>query len=64
MPHVQRGKIDPPWRRFTNAEEDQRLSDLLDRIERKKRNTEIMQKEVTRIMHRAIRRMRRAKGKT
>jgi hypothetical protein len=60
---VQRGEVDAPWRRFTKAEEDQRLDVLDARIERRKAILEWDQRERTRIMHRAIRRMRRAEGK-
>lgn len=60
---VQRGEVDAPWRRYTKAEEDQRLDVLDARIERRKVILEWDQRERTRIMHRAIRRMRRAEGK-
>jgi len=60
---VQRDDVTPPWKRFTKAEEDQRLEVLDDRIERRKAILEWDQNERTRIMHRAIRRMRRAEGK-
>jgi len=60
---VQRDDVTPPWRRFTKAEEDQRLEFLDGRIERRKAILEWDQNERTRIMHRAIRRMRRAEGK-
>jgi hypothetical protein len=60
---VQRGTVDAPWRRFTKAEEEQRLIVLDTRIERRKASLEWDQRERTKIMHRAIRRMRRAEGK-
>ena len=60
---MQRGTVDAPWRRFTKAEEEQRLIVLDTRIERRKASLEWDQNERTRIMHRAIRRMRRAEGK-
>lgn len=60
---VQREAVTPPWRRYTKAEEDQRLDVLDARIERRKAILEWDQRERTRIMHRAIRRMRRAEGK-
>lgn len=60
---VQRDTVTPPWKRFTKAEEDQRLDVLEVRIERRKAILEWDQRERTRIMHRAIRRMRRAEGK-
>ena len=60
---VQRKTMTPAWRRFTKAEEDQRLSVLDARIERRIEILKWDQRERTRIMHRAIRRMRRAEGK-
>lgn len=60
---VQRDTVTPPWKRFTKVEEDQRLDVLDARIERRKAILEWDQRERTRIMHRAIRRMRRAEGK-
>jgi hypothetical protein len=60
---VQWLKVDAPWRRFTNVKEDQRLSALDGRIERRSQSIKWDQLERTRIMHRAIRRMRRAEGK-
>ena len=60
---MQRGTVDAPWRRFTKAEEEQRLIVLDTRIERRKASLEWDQNERTRIMQRAIRRMRRAEGK-
>lgn len=60
---VQRETVMPPWRRYIKAEEDQRLDVLDARIERKKATLEWEQRERTKIMHRAIRRMRRAEGK-
>lgn len=60
---VQRETVTPPWKRFTKAEEGQRLDVLEARIERRKAILEWDQRERTRIMHRAIRRMRRAEGK-
>lgn len=60
---VQRDTVTPPWKRFTKAEKDQRLIVLDTRIERRKAILEWDQRERTRIMHRAIRRMRRAEGK-
>jgi len=60
---VQRAEVDAPWRRLTKAEEEQRLIVLDTRIERRKAILEWDQRERTRIMHRAIRRMRRAEGK-
>ena len=60
---VQRDDVTPPWKRFTKAEEDQRLEVLDGRIERRKAILGWDQNERTRIMHRAIRRMRRVEGK-
>lgn len=61
---VQGGEVSDTWRNFTNAEEDQRLSVIDDRLGRiSARATELYQ-EKGRIMQRAIRRMRRARGKT
>lgn len=60
---VQRETVTPPWKRFTKAEEDQRLEVLDARIERRKAILEWDQRERTKIMHRAIRRMRRSEGK-
>lgn len=60
---VQRNDVTPPWRCYTKAEEKQRLDVLDARIERRKAILEWDQRERTKIMHRAIRRMRRAEGK-
>lgn len=60
---VQRYKLHAPWREFTNSDEEQRLIKLECRIERRKTLLDWDVKERTRIMNRAIRRMRRAEGK-
>lgn len=64
MPPVQRPPIDPPWHKFTNSVEEQRLRVISDRLERKNATTAELIAERKLIMQRAIRRMRRAKGKT
>lgn len=61
---VQRTEDDAAWRRWTNAEEDQRLSALEERIKLKTATLNETHKERRKIMMRAIRRMRRAGGKT
>lgn len=61
---VQQGEIDAAWRRWTNAEEDQRLKALEERIKLKTATLNETHEERRRIMMRAIRRMRRAGGKT
>jgi hypothetical protein len=60
---VQHEKLHAPWREFTNSDEEQRLIKLDGRIERRKTLLDWDVKERTRIMNRAIRRMRRAEGK-
>ena len=61
---VQRHKLHANWQRFTNYIEEQRLAVLEARIERRKRILADDIAERRRIMMRAIRRMRRAEGKT
>lgn len=61
---VQRQKLHAKWQRFTNYVEEQRLAILETRIERRKRILADDMAERRRIMMRAIRRMRRAEGKT
>lgn len=63
MQKVQREELHAPWRDHINGDEEQRLIKLDARIERRKALLEWDQKERTRIMNRAIRRMRRAEGK-
>jgi hypothetical protein len=60
---VQRGDVTPPWKRHTTVEEDERVEVLRRRlwlIELRQKET---RSELQKIMHRAIRRMRRAEGK-
>ena len=61
---VQRKKLHANWQRFTNYIEEQRLAVLEARIERRKRILVDDMAERRTIMMRAIRRMRRAEGKT
>jgi hypothetical protein len=61
---VQRRELHAKWQRFTNYVEEQRLAVLETRIERRKRILADDMAERRRIMMRAIRRMRRAEGKT
>lgn len=61
---VQRQKLQANWQRFTNYVEEQRLAVLEARIERRKRILVDDMAERRTIMMRAIRRMRRAEGKT
>ncbi|UOA25941.1 hypothetical protein [Pseudosulfitobacter sp. DSM 107133] len=61
---VQREKLHPEWQKFTDSEEEQRLMVLDVRIERQKRILADSIAERRKIMMRAIRRMRRSKGKT
>ena len=61
---VQRHKLHADWQRFTNYFEEQRLAVLEMRIERRKRILADDMAERRTIMMRAIRRMRRAEGKT
>lgn len=51
------------WLRYANARELKRLAKLHVRIERKKAALQELVQERQRIMHRSIRRMRRANGK-
>tara|TARA_R100000365_G_C2746236_1_gene75430 strand:- start:3274 stop:3474 length:201 start_codon:yes stop_codon:yes gene_type:complete len=62
--NVQRNKLHANWQRFTNYVEEQRLAVLEARIERRKRILADDMAERRKIMMRAIRRMRRAEGKT
>ncbi|KZX97743.1 MULTISPECIES: hypothetical protein [unclassified Sulfitobacter] len=62
--NVQRHKLHAKWQQFTNYVEDQRLAVLETRIERRKRILADDMAERRKIMMRAIRRMRRAEGKT
>lgn len=61
---VQRDKLHPKWQKFTDSEEEQRLIVLDERIARQKRILADNIAERRKIMMRAIRRMRRSKGKT
>lgn len=61
---VQQAEVDAFWRAWTNAEEDQRLSALEQRIALKEATLRETHNERRKIMMRAIRRMRRAGGKT
>ena len=61
---VERQKLHANWQRFTNYVEEQRLAVLEARIERRKRILADDMAERRTIMMRAIRRMRRAEGKT
>lgn len=60
---VKRGNVPAPWCDHVNDEENQRLATIEDRLERKMATVEELLAERRRIMHRAIRRMRRAEGK-
>lgn len=60
--HVQRGRLNSGWQQFINYVEEQRLALLEARIERRKRILADDIAERRRIMMRAIRRMRRARG--
>lgn len=60
---VQREAVAAPWQMFVNHVEEQRLIVLDQRIQRRKDLVRWDQSERTAIMHRAIRRMRRAEGK-
>ena len=60
---MQRNPLHAAWRKFSNSDEEQRLEQLDARIARRKVLLEWDQAERTRIMNRAIRRMRRAQGK-
>jgi len=62
--NVQRNKLHANWQRFTNYVEEQRLIVLEARIERRKRILADDMAERRKIMMRAIRRMRRAEGKS
>lgn len=61
---VQRPELHANWQRFTNYVEEQRLIVLEARIERRKRILADDMAERRKIMMRAIRRMRRAEGKS
>ncbi|WP_107496959.1 hypothetical protein [Thalassobius sp. I31.1] len=61
---VQQGELHAKWREFVDNEENQRLALLEERIERKKATLKDAISERQKIMARAIRRMRRANGKT
>lgn len=61
---VQRKKLHANWQKFTDCEEEQRLIVLDERIARQKRILADNIAERRKIMMRAIRRMRRSKGKT
>lgn len=61
---VHHQSVDADLRRYVNAEEEQRLKLLEERIERKKRILAEPLAERQKIMKRAIRRMRRAVGKS
>lgn len=61
---VQQGELHAKWREFTDTVENQRLALLEQRIERKKATLKDAISERQKIMARAIRRMRRANGKT
>jgi len=61
---VQHTQDDAAWRAWTNAEEDQRLIALEGRIALKSATLQEAHNERRKIMMRAIRRMRRAGGKT
>lgn len=60
---VHRDQVPPPWAEFINGEEEQRLTVISERIERKNATIEELLGERRRIMRRCIRRMRRAGGK-
>lgn len=60
---VQRPALHANWRAFLNNDESQRLSDLDARMGRRIQSLADDQREKTRIMNRAIRRMRRKQGK-
>lgn len=65
--NVQRASVNvepaPPWQTYTNAEEEQRLIIIADRLERKLLTLNELYEERRLIRARAIRRMRRATGK-
>lgn len=61
--YVQRPVLNSSWQQFTNYVEEQRLALLEMRIERRKRILADDLAERRKIMMRAIRRMRRARGK-
>lgn len=61
---VQRVELHANWREFINSVEIERLATLDQRIERKKLILDYAIAERQKIMARAIRRMRRAAGKT
>lgn len=61
---VQRSELHANWRKFANSDEEQRLDVLDQRISRKKLILDYAIAERQKIMARAIRRMRRAAGKT
>ncbi|MBM1816227.1 hypothetical protein [Pseudosulfitobacter pseudonitzschiae] len=61
---VQQTKLHANWQKFTDSEEEQRLIVLEERIARQKRILADSIAERRKIMMRAIRRMRRSKGKT
>lgn len=63
-PAVHRTELHANWRDFANDEEIQRLEIIDARFEMKKRSLEMIAAERQKIMARAIRRMRRAAGKS
>lgn len=60
---VQRAGLHAEWRKFTNGEEEQRLIILDERLDRQELILADTRRDQTKIMNRAIRRMRRAQGK-
>lgn len=62
--NVQQAELHENWRDFINSVEIERLATLDQRIERKKLILDYAIAERQKIMARAIRRMRRAAGKT
>lgn len=63
-PAVQRTELHANWRDFANVEEIQRLEIIDARFDMKKRSLDMIAAERQKIMARAIRRMRRAAGKS
>lgn len=64
MARVHRTKVDANWMKHINGEEEQRLAIIQARIVRKKKILEDVLGERKLIMARAIKRMRRAEGKS
>ena len=60
---VQQGQVVANWDMWTNSEEDQRLTVIERRIAFKEKTLSELRAEKRKIMMRAIRRTRRAKGK-